>query len=141
MCSSDLASIRALRASKSSEVLATTRDAVPKILRALAAGRHVGMVVDQHFGNGADITFFGRPCKANATLARLARRIDCPIYGSRVIRLPGYRFRIEAVRFDAARDADGRIDVAATTQKINDVVESWVREFPDQWLWLHRRWR
>jgi Kdo2-lipid IVA lauroyltransferase/acyltransferase len=39
------------------------------------------------------------------------------------------------------RDAEGRIDVAGTMQAVTSVVESWVREHPEQWLWLHRRWR
>ena len=40
-----------------------------------------------------------------------------------------------------ARDAQGRIDVAGTMQVITSVVEGWVREHPEQWLWVHRRWR
>ena len=39
------------------------------------------------------------------------------------------------------RDADGKIDIQGTTQAITSVVEGWVREHPEQWLWLHRRWR
>jgi KDO2-lipid IV(A) lauroyltransferase len=39
------------------------------------------------------------------------------------------------------RDAEGLIDVQGATQAITSVVEGWVREHPDQWLWLHRRWR
>ena len=42
---------------------------------------------------------------------------------------------------EKARDAKGEIDIAATMQKINTVIEGWVREHPEQWLWLHRRWR
>jgi KDO2-lipid IV(A) lauroyltransferase len=42
---------------------------------------------------------------------------------------------------DPVRDADGRIEIAGTTQKITSVIEGWVREHPEQWLWLHRRWR
>jgi KDO2-lipid IV(A) lauroyltransferase len=72
----------------------------------------------------------------------LARRFECPIHGARTVRLPGHRFRLEVTpEIVPARDAAGRINVAATTQKINDVIEGWVRENPDQWLWLHRRWR
>lgn len=134
--------VRALRAGKMGTLAPTTRDGVPVILRALEQRRHVAMVVDQHFGNGVDITFFGRRCKANATLARLARRFECPIHGARVTRLPDHRFRLEVTSEIAPlRDAAGRIDVQATTQKINDVIEGWVREYPEQWLWLHRRWR
>ena len=39
------------------------------------------------------------------------------------------------------RDASGQIDIQGTMQAVTDVVEGWVREYPDQWLWLHRRWR
>ncbi|WP_204312133.1 LpxL/LpxP family acyltransferase [Escherichia coli] len=39
------------------------------------------------------------------------------------------------------RDAEGRIDVKGAMQAMTDVVEGWVREHPEQWLWLHRRWR
>ena len=40
-----------------------------------------------------------------------------------------------------ARDAQGKIDIAGTMQIITDVIEGWIREHPEQWLWLHRRWR
>jgi KDO2-lipid IV(A) lauroyltransferase len=39
------------------------------------------------------------------------------------------------------RDAEGKIDVTATMQVITSIVEGWVREHPEQWLWVHRRWR
>ena len=75
-------------------------------------------------------------------LARLARHFDCPIHGARVVRLPGNRFRIELTEaIVPARDAQGRIDVAARCRSSPSVVEGWVREHPEQWLWLHRRWR
>ena len=78
------------------------------------AGEHLGMLVDQHFSRGVDVTFFGRRCKANPSIARLARQFDCPVVGVRVIRLPDHRFRIAAEGpFDLPRDADGRIDVQA----------------------------
>lgn len=86
--------------------------------------------------------FFGRPCKVNPMLARLARKYDCPIHGSRAIRLPDGRLRLEVTEpLKLPRDADGKVDVTATMQLITWVVEGWVREHPEQWLWLHRRWR
>ena len=42
---------------------------------------------------------------------------------------------------DPVRDAEGRIDIKGTMQAITAVIEGWVREHPEQWLWLHRRWR
>jgi Kdo2-lipid IVA lauroyltransferase/acyltransferase len=110
--------------------------------RALERGAHVGMPVDQHFTQGVDVIFFGRCCKANPLIARLARHFDCPIHGIRAIRLPQGRFRAEITEaLEPPREKSGQIDVEATMQAITSVVESWVRERPEQWLWLHRRWR
>ena len=59
-----------------------------------------------------------------------------------MIRLPGGRFRLDVTDALAApRDGDGRIDVAATAQMTASVIEGWIREHPEQWLWLLRRWR
>ena len=63
--------------------------------RALERGTSVAMLVDQHSFRGVDVEFFGRRCTANAMIARLARHFECPIHGTRVIRRPGHRFRIE----------------------------------------------
>ena len=65
-------------------------------LRVLESGGHVAMLVDQHYVSGVDVTFFGRRCKANPLIARLARHVDCPIHGTRVVRLPDrHRFRVD----------------------------------------------
>jgi len=109
---------------------------------ALERGLHVGILVDQYFYQGIDAEFFGRRCRTNPIIARLARHFDCPIHGTRVIRLPDHRFRMELTEaIEPARDGEGRVDVAATTQMITTIIEGWIREHPEQWLWLHRRWR
>jgi KDO2-lipid IV(A) lauroyltransferase len=91
---------------------------------------------------GPKIRFLGRTATANPLLARLARRFDCPIHGARAIRLRGNRFRLELTEaVTLPRDARGSVDVPAATQHINDIVEGWIREYPGQWLWQHRRWR
>jgi KDO2-lipid IV(A) lauroyltransferase len=113
-----------------------------QLLEALQRGSHVAMLVDQYATQGVPVTFFGRRTRTNALIARLARHVDCPIHGIRVVRYPGDRFQLQLTEaIDAPRDADGKIDVERTMQAITDVVEGWVREHPDQWLWVHRRWR
>ena len=109
----------------------------------LEGGGHVAMLVDQHYVNGVEVTFFGRRCKANPFIARLARHVDCPIHGTRVVRLPDrHRFRVElSEAIEPRRDGEGKLDVQGTMQVITSVVEGWIREHPDQWLWVHRRWR
>jgi len=130
------------RAALMGTLIQTGLDAPLKLAQALERGSHVGMLVDQYYVRGVPVTFFGQPTKANPLLARLARHFDCPIYGVRLVRLPSHRFRAEITEaIDPTRDAEGKIDVAGTMQIITSVVESWIREHPEQWLWLHRRWR
>jgi KDO2-lipid IV(A) lauroyltransferase len=123
-------------------LIPTSMDAPVKLAAALQRGSHVAMLVDQYAVQGVPVTFFGRRTRANALIARLAQQIECPIHGLRVVRHPGDRFQLivtEAI--EPPRDAEGKIDVERTMQVITDVVEGWVREHPEQWLWLHRRWR
>ena len=134
--------LRKTRAANMGTMIATGLDAPVKLADALARGLHVGMLVDQYYVRGVPVTFFGRRTVANPLLARLAQHYDCPIHGTRMIRLPGNRFRAELTdEIKPARGADGKIDIAATTQIIMSVIEGWIREHPEQWLWLHRRWR
>jgi KDO2-lipid IV(A) lauroyltransferase len=134
--------IEELRGGKMGTLIPAGRDAPLRLADALQKGQHVAMLVDQYFTNGVNVTFFGRKTKANPTLARLLRQIDCPIHGVRIIRLPGHRFRAElSEEVPPVRDASGQIDVQGTMQAITSVIEGWIREYPDQWLWLHRRWR
>jgi KDO2-lipid IV(A) lauroyltransferase len=117
-------------------------DTPARIKTATDRGADIAVLIDQHFAGGIEVDFFGRPCQVAPILGRLARSLEWPIKGIRAIRLPDQRFRIEVVGpIDPPRDARGRVDVAATMQAITSIVEGWVREYPDQWLWLHRRWR
>lgn len=112
---------------------------------ALERGGIVAMLVDQYRSagrGGVPVTFFGHLTYANSTILRLARQFDCPVHGVRVIRLPQHRFRVELTdAIPLARDARGRIDIQPSMQTIMSVIEGWIREYPEQWLWLHRRWR
>jgi Kdo2-lipid IVA lauroyltransferase/acyltransferase len=134
--------LRETRATHMGELISTGLDAPMKIVAALERGAHVGMLVDQYYVRGVPVTFFGRRTMANPLLARLARHFDCPIHGTRIIRLPDHRFRAELTEAIApVRDAEAKIDIAGTMQVITSVIEGWIREHPDQWLWMHRRWR
>ena len=132
-----------LRENLMGQMVPTDLSAPVRLAHLLQAGVHVGMLVDQHYGKGVEVSFFGRPCKANPLIAVLARQLECPIHGMRVVRLPdGNGFWGEMTDpIDPPRDADGRIDIKGAMQTITTVIEGWIREHPEQWLWLHRRWR
>ena len=77
------------------------------------------------------------------SLERARRRHDdCPVHGARSIRLPNGRFRLEITdELVLPRDQNGDVDIRGTTELVTRVVEGWVREYPEQWLWMHRRWK
>jgi KDO2-lipid IV(A) lauroyltransferase len=118
-------------------------DAPIRLADVLKRGGHVGMLVDQHYARGVDVTFFRRTCKANPLLAQLARRFNCTVRGFRVVRLNDRNtFRGEVTEpLDLPRDIDGRIEIQGTMQTVTSVIEGWVQQHPEQWLWFHRRWR
>jgi KDO2-lipid IV(A) lauroyltransferase len=111
------------------------------LARQLEAGQGVGVLVDQKFSRGLKTTFFGLETKTNPLLPKLVRQFNCEVYPARCIRLPGNRYRLEIEpKMEMPRDEKGNLDLPATAQMMNDKVESWVREYPAQWLWYHDRW-
>ena len=134
--------IQEMRQVKMGTLIPAGREAPLRLADALRNGQHVAMLVDQWWSNGVEVTFFGRKTRANPTLARLLRQVECPVHGVRIIRLPGHRFRAElSEEVKPVRDAKGEIVIQGTMQAVTSVIEGWVREYPEQWLWLHRRWR
>lgn len=135
--------VERVRARGNSSLVASGAGAAFKLAAVLEQGGHVGLLVDQKFTNHSKvrIDFFGRPANANPLIAKLARRFDCPVHGARVIRTAGDKLKVELTGpLDLPRDASGQIDVARATAMVNAIVEDWVRETPEQWLWIHRRW-
>ena len=131
-----------LRSGCMGTLMPTTMGAPVKLAEALQRGSHVAMLVDQWYGRGVPVTFFGRRTLANPLIARLARNVECPIHGICVVRHPDGRFQLQMTEaIEPVRDASGKIEIEGTMQVITSVIEGWVREHPEQWLWLHRRWR
>ena len=85
------------------------------------------------------------PCRLSLTsplLPRLARQFDADVYPARCIRLPGGRYKLQLYdKIELPTTPKGKIDIDASCQLLNDIVEGWVREYPDQWMWFHKRWK
>ena len=129
------------RAESMGELLASRAGAAFGLARVLERGGNIGVLVDQKFRKGVPTTFFDLPCNTSPLVAKLARQYDCDVYPARAIRLPGNRYRLQVYdRLELPRTEKGAVDVQATSQLLNDVVEGWVREYPGQWMWFHKRW-
>jgi KDO2-lipid IV(A) lauroyltransferase len=117
----------------------TKKDAARGIFRALHAGDAVGILIDQNSTReeGVFIDFFGRKACANAAFVKFAHRTGAAV-------VPGFALWNETekryvLRFYPEITMSG--DVQADTQRVHSVIESVIREHPDQWLWIHRRWK
>ncbi len=114
------------------------------ILKALKDNQAVGILVDQNtlIGEGVFVNFFGRPACTNSGLARLALKTGAPILLSLVIwdqAVGKYHIRFEPVELVRLPEADE--EVKANTARFTEKIEEFVRRYPDQWLWMHRRWK
>ena len=135
--------IRHLRqkASAESRLIPRGPNAVRRMMEVLREGSALFIIVDQRVDDGEWLPFFGLPAQTTTTPARLARRFNCSIVPARALLLPNGRYRLtyyEPLRPDLTRDADE--DVRATTIRLNQLFESWIREDPGQWLCMKRRW-
>jgi Kdo2-lipid IVA lauroyltransferase/acyltransferase len=107
----------------------------------LRRGSHLTMLADQKLNDGIPVPFFGRPAMTAPALALLALRFDCDLLPARVERLAGARFRLTV--FPALRvppTGDREADIATLMAEVNRTLEEWIRDRPEQWFWLHRRW-
>lgn len=115
------------------------RDFARSILKALAANEAVGILVDQNttLDAGVFVDFFGIPACSGATFARLAAHTGAAVIpGFAIWREQERRYRL---KFYPPVEMSG--DVVIDTQRIQQAVERAIREYPDQWLWIHRRWK
>jgi KDO2-lipid IV(A) lauroyltransferase len=120
-------------------------DFVRGLLAAMKAGEVVGILMDTNMTppQGVFVDFFGIPACTASGLARIALRTDAAV-------VPGFTIWDQALgkyrlRFDPAvelvRTGDLEVDIVTNTQKFTKVIEDYVRKYPEQWLWVHRRWK
>jgi len=115
---------------------------VRPLLKELAAGHSIGMAMDTRLDTGKLLPFFGRDALTNTTAARLALRSKAALLPIRAERLPGSRFRISVYDPIISEQPDASLDDQAIdlTLQINRYFEDWIREDPEQWICLKRRW-
>jgi KDO2-lipid IV(A) lauroyltransferase len=117
--------------------------AVRRVLKTLAAGQGVAMLIDQHMHSSDAIwvDFFQRPAATTSTLAALALRTGCPVVPVFALPVEGGRYRMIYEHAVDAPTGEGPDAIREFTQRCTDVLEMYVRRHPELWLWMHRRWR
>ncbi len=123
--------------------LIPAKDALRKIITALRKNEIVGLLIDQNSDprNGVVIDFFERPAFASKGLAIIARQTGAPVIPAFLVREDG-RFKfLSGPEIPFVRTGDPRKDIEINTQRYNIAIEKAVRRYPDQWFWVHRRWK
>jgi KDO2-lipid IV(A) lauroyltransferase len=115
------------------------------VLKVLAAGGTVGILADQNtlLAEGVFVDFFGIPACTTAGLARFALHTGAAVVPGFLhwdAALRKYRLSFEPA-VEVVRTGDDAMDIRENTQRFTRVIENYVRRYPDQWLWLHRRWK
>jgi KDO2-lipid IV(A) lauroyltransferase len=115
--------------------------AARRAIATLRRGSHLTVLADQKMNDGIPVTFFGRPAMTAPALAALALRFDCDVLPARVERLAGAHFRLTVLPpLPLPRTGDSNADAAALMAQVNAILETWIRDRPEQWFWVHRRW-
>jgi KDO2-lipid IV(A) lauroyltransferase len=120
-------------------------DFVRGLLAAMKAGEVVGILMDTNMTppQGIFVDFFGIPACTASGVARIALRTDAAVVPTFTIwdaELGKYRLRFDPA-VELERTGDLEADIMANTQKFTSIIEEYVRKYPEQWLWVHRRWK
>lgn len=117
------------------------RDGARAAMMTLRDGGNLGILADQKMNDGIPVPFFGRDAMTAPALAHFAQRFNAQVVPTRARRLGGCRLEVTITPpIDLPDSGDRHTDVAETMRRVNATLEDWIRETPEQWLWVHRRW-
>lgn len=112
-----------------------------KLIRAIRKKYSVAMLIDQKMNDGIAVPFFGKDAMTAPAIAELALKYNLPIKPVQIVRTKGAHFRgILHPAIEYTPTGHKEADVLAIMTLINATLESWIRDHPEQWFWVHRRW-
>ena len=117
------------------QVIAKGPSGMKDLLRALQKGEHILMMVDQKFHQGLMIPFLGHLAATASSIATLSKRFECPLVPVRVERTHPLHFQITFFP-----PLDTIPDEAEIMTHINTLLGQWIKDRPEQWFWIHKRW-
>lgn len=128
--------IRYCRRNSHAGLVSKGRGAAKHIVKTIKEGGGIGLLADQKMNNGVAVELFGRDAMTAPEVAELALKYNIPLIPARVVRLRGTQFETRVYP---------PLDIAGKSPKevlrmLHSLYESWIRETPAQWFWVHKRW-
>ncbi len=111
------------------------------MMKTLKENGSLGILIDQKYNEGISTKFFGVDAMTNPIFAQLALKYECPIIPVRCERIEGINFKLTVHPPLTKTDENGdKLPIATIVQNAQNLTEEWIKEKPEQWIWLHRRW-
>jgi Kdo2-lipid IVA lauroyltransferase/acyltransferase len=114
-----------------------------QLIKALRANEIVGILADQDAGKlGVFVDFFGRPTSTHSGTFIFAQKTGARVLPAFLVRQKGPYHKLKILEpIEVKQCLDYKEEIVSGIQKFSNILESYVREFPEQWLWLHKRWK
>ena len=133
--------VRYVRRQKDFDLIPKGPAGARRIIQLMKNGKSISMLVDQKMNDGIAVPFFGRDVMTAPALAALALKYNCPAIPIRLERIKGCCFRVTVFPpLSHEKTGDRKKDLELMMTKVNETLEDWIIERPDQWFWLHNRW-
>ncbi len=135
--------LKRLRSRFGTEIIPKKR-AMKKLLAAKKENKIIGTLLDQNVDwyEGVFVPFMGKPACTNKGFAVVALRTGCPVIPSFSVRQPDGRYRVVfGDEVSLQKTGDKIKDTEENTALFTQIIEKYVRQYPDQWFWFHKRWK
>lgn len=121
-------------------LLAKGHSTARRLIHHVRSGGAIAFLADLRDYRGIEVPFFGHPAFANPFPVMVARTYGVPLIICRTIRKPDVHFHFEARVLDIPREGERQADILEGTTRVHAQFEAWIREYPEQWMWIHRKW-
>ena len=108
-----------------------------EMVKLLQSNGHIGALIDQKYNEGIEASFFDRPAMTSTAFIDLAKKYQCPLIPMQIERVERTQFKITISEPINTKDRD----TSNILDECHEMLEEWITKNPEQWLWLHKRWK
>tara|TARA_B100000029_G_C17573668_1_gene957477 strand:- start:316 stop:1173 length:858 start_codon:yes stop_codon:yes gene_type:complete len=123
------------------KLISKGKEGAKDCIKALKTNENLGMLIDQKMNDGLPVKFFNRDAMTATAIAKFALKFNCPIIPAVCIRVGGIKFCIEYFKPIYTKEIKKMGSEKKIMLYLNSYVEDWIIKNPEQWIWVHNRWK